>query len=82
MITVVEGHILLRYWKKNVREGMEDDLVSDPLKKPCRFEFHCSGLEVFLYNRSSIYDWIREEYGLERKSKEKLDVDSPGMNYC
>ena len=75
MITIVEGHFLIRYWKRNTREGLEENVLKDKFNRVCRFEFHCSGLEIFLFNRSSIYDWIREEYGLEKKSKENISIN-------
>ncbi|KAJ3333901.1 hypothetical protein HDU76_001382 [Blyttiomyces sp. JEL0837] len=44
-----------RYWIKNVRHD-RDDSTAD---KPCRFRLRIDGFELFAYNRTAAYEYLR-----------------------
>jgi hypothetical protein len=56
-IRILEGYIVFRYWRRHVRT-----IDSDNEKHPTRIEVHLNGFEWFIYNRTDVYERLRQSF--------------------
>ncbi|CAO3610069.1 unnamed protein product [Mucor hiemalis] len=62
-ISIVKGHIAVRYWLFNVRKS-EDDKTGKTKDLPCRVVCSVEGFECFFYNNTPAYNRMKDVLGL------------------
>lgn len=70
-IRILEGYIVFRYWRRQVCT-----VDSNNEKYPTRIEVHLNGLEWFIYNRTDIYEQLRQSFEASHGRKNDLKNSS------
>ena len=79
-ISFLEGKITWRYWLYKIRNPqyleelfqkyhIEDNILKQNEKLPCRFVLECEGLEIFIYNKTVSFDNILNSLPKEERIK-------------
>ncbi|EPB81388.1 hypothetical protein HMPREF1544_11901 [Mucor circinelloides 1006PhL] len=84
-ISIVKGHVAIRYWLMNVRKA-EDDKNGKTNNLPCRVVCSVEGLEWFFYNNAPAYDRMKDILGIspmdtsntDQQEKKLADISSGG----
>ncbi|CEI92101.1 hypothetical protein RMCBS344292_06374 [Rhizopus microsporus] len=63
-ISIVKGHIAIKYWLFNVRDNNNDEEDKTGKDLPCRIVCNFEGLEYFIYNNIPAYDKLKDILGL------------------
>ncbi|KAI7863888.1 hypothetical protein BDF14DRAFT_1972429 [Spinellus fusiger] len=73
-ISIVKGHITVRYWLLNVRKPSHGNTKEDGSKLPCRIVCNLEGLEAFLYNNTPAYEYLKDILGIDADEPESEPV--------
>ncbi|KAI9029541.1 hypothetical protein CLU79DRAFT_810102 [Phycomyces nitens] len=63
-ISIVKGHLTVRYWLMNVRKTGQDKKTENNTKLPCRIVCSLEGLEIFMYNNVPVYEGLKDTLGI------------------
>ncbi|KAI8376426.1 uncharacterized protein BYT42DRAFT_386218 [Radiomyces spectabilis] len=63
-ISIVKGHIAIRYWLLNVRNSKDEKTGKNNSPHPCRVVCHVEGLEWFIYNNAPAYERMKDILGM------------------
>ncbi|KAI9475562.1 MAG: hypothetical protein EXX96DRAFT_506047 [Benjaminiella poitrasii] len=85
-VSILKGHITLRYWLLNVRKS-DDDKNGKTSNLPCRVVCSVEGFEWFFYNNAPAYNRMRDILGLSpmdsnsTSTSSSLSTEQEKLNY-